>query len=122
MEYLGFIFGIFGLLAYLKMSELENRLTKLERELTAMRGTSYHEDRKNLVQAVKSYTGKKVSIELKEDNEDIDIMNYGNTRHGSNIILDSDEEWLLLKIVTPKGDKTKLIRMESVKRVSVISE
>ena len=45
MEYLGYIFGIFGLLAYLQLSELKKRISDLEEELTKMKGTSYHEDR-----------------------------------------------------------------------------
>lgn len=122
MEYLGFIFGIFGMLAYLQISSLKNRVSELERELTKMKGTSFHEDRSALVQATRTYTGQKVNIELKEDHEDIDIINYGNTKHGSITVLDADEEWMLVEVVTPKGTKKKLIRMESVERISVIKE
>ncbi len=122
MEYLGFIFGIFGLMAYLQVSSLKNRISELERELTKMKGTSFHEDRTALVQAAKTYTGQTVDIELKEDHEDIDIINYGNTKHGYNTILDADEDWLLVEVGTPKGTKRKLIRMESVERISVIKE
>ena len=122
MEYLGFIFGIFGMMAYLQISSLKNRVSELERELTKMKGTSFHEDRSALVQATRTYTGQKVNIELKEDHEDIDIVNYGNTKHGSITVLDADEEWMLVEVVTPKGTKKKLIRMESVERISVIKE
>lgn len=122
MEYLGFIFGIFGMMAYLQISFLKNRVSELERELTKMKGTSFHEDRSALVQATRTYTGQKVNIELKEDHEDIDIINYGNTKHGSITVLDADEEWMLVEVVTPKGTKKKLIRMESVERISVIKE
>lgn len=119
MEYLGFVFGIFGLLAYLELSSLKNRVADLERELTGMKGTSFHEERKALFQAASSYIGKKVDLELKEGHKDIDVINYGNTKHGSNTILDADKEWLLLQIETPKGNRKKLIRMESVERISV---
>ncbi|MBR4163741.1 MAG: hypothetical protein IKR11_09480 [Solobacterium sp.] len=122
MEYIGFVFGIFGFMAYLQISSLKGRIDDLERELTKMKGTSYHEDRKALLQAAGSYIGQKVNIDLKEDHEDVDIFNYGNTKHGSNMILDADEEWILLQIETPKGTKEKLIRMESVERISVIKE
>ena len=122
MDYLGFIFGIFGMMAYLQISSLKNRVSELERELTKMKGTSFHEDRSALVQATRTYTGQKVNIELKEDHEDIDIINYGNTKHGSITVLDADEEWMLVEVVTPKGTKKKLIRMESVERISVIKE
>ena len=122
MEVLGFIFGIFGLMAYLQIGPLKNRIEELERELTKIKGTSYHEDRTSLISAARSYIGKKVKIELKEDHEDIDIINYGNTKYGSNTLMDVDEEWLLIKIEGAKGTVNKLIRMESVERISVIKE
>ena len=87
-----------------------------------MKGTSFHEDRKALLEAIRSCIGKKVSIDLKEDHEDIDIVSYGNTRYGSNTILDADDEWILLKIDSAKGSKEKLIRMESVKRINQMKE
>ena len=122
MEYLGFIFGIFGLYAYLQVSSLKNRISDLERELTKMKGTSYHEDRTALVKSVREYIGQKVNIDLKEDHKDVDIINYGNTKHGSNTVLDADNEWLLFRIETPKKTVEKLIRMESVERISLIIE
>ncbi len=120
METLGFIFGIFGLLAYLQLSSLKKRVDELERELTRAKGTSYHEDRTVLMNAAKSYIGETVDIDLKEDHLDIDLISYGNTKHGSNTILDADEEWVKVRIETPKGAKVKLIRMESIERISVI--
>ncbi len=120
MEYIGFIFGIFGLVAYLEISSLKGRIDGLERQLTKIKGTSYHEDRTSLLKAASSYIGQNVNIELKDDHEDIDIISFGNTRHGSITILDADEEWLLIRIQTPKGNKEKLIRMESIDRISLI--
>ena len=122
MEYLGFLLGIFGLMAYMQLYTLKGRIDELERELTKMKGTSYHEDRTAHLRATKSYIGKKVKLDLKEDQMDADITNYGNTKHGSNTILDADEEWLLVCIDTPKGRKEKLIRMESVERIWVSEE
>ena len=87
-----------------------------------MKGTSYHEDRTALVKSVREYIGQKVNIDLKEDHEDVDIINYGNTKHGSNTVLDADNEWLLVRIETPKKTVEKLIRMESVERISLIIE
>ena len=118
MEYLGFIFGIFGLLAYLQISPLKRRMDKLEEELTRTKGTSFHEDRQSLMNAICSYTGEKVILTLKEEYRDADIVSYGNTKHGSNTILDADEDWMLIRIETPKGNKQKLIRMESIQSVS----
>ena len=120
MEYFGFFFGVFGVLAYFQVYALKKRVDDLERELTKTKGTSYHEDRTALVAAAKSYVGQEVNLALKEDHEDIDGINYGNTKHGSNTILDADNEWLLVRIKTPKGEKEKLLRMESVERISVI--
>ena len=39
MEYLGFILGVFGLMAYMQLSTLKGRIDELERELTKMKGT-----------------------------------------------------------------------------------
>lgn len=122
MEYAAFVFAIFGLFAYTSLSSLKTRVDRLERQLTQIRGTSYHEDRKSLLSIVKSCIGKNVSIDLKEDHEDADIIGYGNTGHGSNTVMDADEEWLLVRIESPKGTKEKLIRMESVERISIRSE
>ena len=121
MEYIGFILGIFGLMAYLQCSSLKRRIEKLEEQLTKTEGTTFHEDRRALLEAAHSYIGQKVSLELKEDHEDVDIMSYGNGSHGSNTILDVDEDWLLIRIESPKKCKDKLIRMESVERITVIS-
>ncbi len=119
MEYIGFVFGIFGLMAYLQLSSMKNRGASLERELALVKGTSFHEDRASLLEVARSCIGRKVKIELKEDYEDFDVLNYGNTKFGSNTILDADSEWLLLRIENAKGNKDKLIRMESVKRISL---
>ncbi len=122
MEIIAYVFGIFGLMAYLETSSLKKRVSVLERELTRTKGTSYHEDRSSLVEAARSCIGKKVRIDLGEDQEDMDIVMYGNTKHGSNTILDVDEEWLSVRIDTPKGSVEKLLRMESVVRISVAPE
>lgn len=122
MQYIGLVFGIFGLLAYLQVSELKNRVKALERELSKMQGTSFHDDRRALLQAARQLIGQKVEIEMKEDHMDADIINYGNTRYGANTILDADDDWLLIRIDSPKGSKDKLIRLESVKRLGLGQE
>lgn len=122
MEYVGFIFGIFGLLAFLEASSLKKRVAVLEESLTKTRGTSFHEDRQSLVAAAKGYIGQEVILGFKEDHGDVDVINYGNTKHGSNTILDVDEDWMLVRIRTPKGEKEKLIRMGSVTRISRVKE
>jgi len=125
MEYMGvigFVFGIFGLMAYLESSSLKRRVERLEEQLAATKGTVQYQERQSFVQATQSYIGKKVTIDLKEDHEDMDIMSYGNTKHGSNTILDADEEWLLVRIESPKGSKDKLIRAGSVQHIGLVSD
>ena len=122
MEYIGIVFGIFGILAYLQVTSLKRRIDALEEQLAQTQGTKAFEDRTALVEAIKSYIGKQVKIELKEDHEDIDVVMYGNTKHGTNTILDADEEWMLVRIESKKGIKEKLIRLASVERISLILE
>ncbi len=119
MEYVGFIFGIFGLMAYLQVSSLKRRVDLLEEELAGTRGTQAFEKRSSLVEAARSYIGQKVRIALKEDHEDIDITMYGNSKHGSNTIVDVDGDWMLVHIETPRGNKDKLLRTASVERIEV---
>ena len=122
MEYLGIIFGIFGLLAYAELASLKKNVTALEKELAGIAGTPSFEERRALLDAVESYIGKQVVLDLKEDCADADIMMYGNSKHGSNTILDADDDWILVHIDSAKGSKEKLIRAGSVQRVSLVDE
>ena len=122
MEYVGFVFGIFGLLAYLQFSSLKKRVIALEEELAGIAGTSLFEERRALLNAVETYIGKQVVLELKEDCEDADIVMYGNSKHGINTILDADDDWILIRIDSAKGSKEKLIRAGSVQRISLVNE
>ena len=122
MEYLGFIFGIFGRFAYIELASLKKKVTALEKELAGIAGTPSFEERRALLDAVESYIGKQVVLDLEEDCEDADIMMYGNSKHGSNTILDADSDWILVRIDSAKGSKEKLIRAGSVQRISLVSE
>ena len=122
MEYVGIVFGIFGLLAYIELFSLKKRVVALEEELAGIAGTASYEERRFLLDAVSGYIGKQVNLELKEDCEDVDIMMYGNTKHGSNTILDADGEWILVRVDSAKGSKEKLIRAGSVQRISLVNE
>ena len=93
-----------------------------EEELAGIAGTASYEERRSLRDAVSGYIGKQVNLELKEDCEDVDIMMYGNTKHGSNTILDADGEWILVRVDSAKGSKEKLIRVGSVQRISLVNE
>ena len=75
-----------------------------------------------MLDAVDSYIGKQVVLDLKEACEDNDIVMYGNSKHGTNTILDADSEWLLVRIESAKGSKEKLIRAGSIRRISLVSE
>lgn len=119
MEYAAFVFAIFGLMAYLQVTSLKNRVKALEEQLATIGGTTQFEERSGLQKAARAYLGKAVRLELKEEQEDPDISMYGNTKHGSNTILDVDEEWMLVHVCTPKGEKDKLIRLGSVSRISL---
>ena len=119
MEYIGFVFGIFGLIAYVELSSLKKKVAALEEELAGIAGTASFEERRALLDAVDGYIGKQVILDLKEDCEDVDIVMYGNSKHGSNTILDADDDWLAVHVATPKGEKDVLIRMQSIERISV---
>lgn len=118
MQYIAFVFGIFGFLAYLEISSLKKRITDLERELTKVKGTSYQENHSSLLHVVSSYIGQKVIINFKEDYQDVDVVTYGNSKYGSNTVLDVDDEWVLLRIESKRGTKEKLIRLEAISRIS----
>ena len=122
MQVVAYVFAIFGLMAYMEVYSLKRRVVELEKAMADLKGTPFHEDRNALFKAASAYIGRKVKIELKEDQQDVDVVMYGNTRHGSNTIKDLDREWLLLEIETPKGQKEKLIRMGSIQRISLENE
>ena len=119
MEYVAFVFGIFGLVAYLGQTSLKKRIEELERQLAKMDGTNYAEARKGLISAAASYIGQSVQIEMREDHEDVDIQMYGNSKHGTNTILDVDDDWILVRVDGPKETVEKLIRLESVARIGL---
>ena len=122
MEYAAFVFAIFGFMAYCQISSLKRKVENLEEQLTKIQGTPASLDRSALTSAIKTYVGQKVRIDLKEDHEDADIVMYGNSKHGSNTILDVDDDWFLVRISSPKGDKTKMIRLASVEGITLIKE
>ena len=119
MEYVALAFGILGIMGYLEAASLKKRVKALEDQLAGVEGTAAFEDRLSLLAVVRSYMGKKVEINFREDCMDVDVVMYGNSKHGSNTILDADEEWIRVRVDGPKGTKEKLIRMSSVSGVSL---
>ncbi len=121
MEYIGLVFGIFGILAYVQISSLQKRVVALEEEIAGIAGTSAYEERRSLMDVVNTYIGKPVVLEQKKDCQDVDVMMYGNTKNGSNTILEADGDWMLVRIDSPKGSMEKLIRVGSIQRISLVS-
>ena len=111
------VMGIFGFVAFIEVMTLQSRVKNLERELAGIEGTSLSAEKKALADAVRDYAGKEVKIELREDEQDVDIVMYGNSRHGNNTILDADGEWMLVRTEGPKGAREKLIRLSSVQGI-----
>ena len=118
MEYAALVFGILGFIAFCQMSSLKHRVDALEEQMARTEGTAYFETRQALHKEIEALIGKPVTIEMKEDFEDADIISYGNTKHGSNTILEAGDDWIKVRIDKPKGSVEKLIRMESVLSVS----
>ena len=119
MEYVALASGILGIMGYLEEKKKKKHVKALEDQLAGVEGTAAFEDRLSLLAVVRSYMGKKVEINFREDCMDVDVVMYGNSKHGSNTILDADEDWILVRIESPKGTKEKLIRMSSVSGVSL---
>jgi hypothetical protein len=122
MEYVALVFGILGMMGYLESASLKKRVKALEDQLAGIEGTAAFEDRLSLLAVIREYMGKKVQINFKEECEDPDVVLYGNSRHGSNTILDADEDWILVRVESPKGTKEKLVRMSSVKSVALAEQ
>ena len=118
MEYLGLIFGIFGLAAFAEVCTLQRKVSALEAQLGRMEGTPQYEERKSLVRTAADCIGRQVRIDLKDEYQNVDITMYGNTKSGSNTILDVDDDWILVQVTSAKGTKQVLIRAEAVKSIT----
>ncbi len=117
--YIGFVFGIFGLMAFCSLSELKKRIRRLEDELASTKGTSYSLSKESLAKLASEYKDKQVKISFKEDCWDSDVITYGNTK-GKNVILDADENWILVEIITPKKEVQKLFRLDSIDGLTLV--
>lgn len=114
METVVICFSIFGFLAFCSVFSLSKRVSKLETQLSKVEGTSFYENRRVIVEAVNTYMGKSVIIGMREEETDFDVINYGNSKYGKNVIIDADEDWMLVEITSKKGTKEKLLRISSV--------
>ena len=120
MEYVAWIFGFLGFIGFIEAMELKKKVNSLEAALAKMEGSPLYEERRDLIRAAGSYIGRQVKLELKEDYMDADVVTYGNTKYGTNTILDMDDDWMLVRITGPKGSKDKLIRLEAIERISEV--
>ena len=118
MEYVGFVFGIFGLFAFLECSTLKKRMDALEDQLAETKGTKQYDERQGLYQQVHDCIGQQVQLQFKEDYGDWDIVDNGSSKHGTNTIVDTDGEWVLVRLESPKGTKEKLIRLASISGIT----
>ena len=114
MEYVALVFGIIGMVAFAEVCSLKTKVAALEAQLGKVEGTPQYEERLSLIRAAEEYIGKQVNITLKEEYQDVDVTQYGNTKYGSNTILDADDDWMLVQVIRAKGSKQVLIRMEAV--------
>ena len=117
MEYLAFVFGIFGFMAFLSLSSLKGRVRSLELQLRSLQGTAYAAEKSSLVTAAQDYIGRPVKLIFHEDAEDADVLRAGLS-NGCCILMDADQDWLLVHIEANKTVKDKLLRADSVKSVS----
>ncbi len=118
MGTLGFVFGIFGLLAYLQTSSLKSRIADLERQMRQIEGTDYAETKKSLAEAAKGYVGQNIQLGFKEDEEDPDVL-VSNMKAGMCKLMDADEDWLLVRVTHHGAVREKLIRIDSIKSISI---
>ena len=119
LGYMGFVFGLLVFLAFCSLSDIKNRISKIEDELAATKGTSYSLSKESLAKLALDYKNQQVLISFKEDFWDSDVISYGNTK-GKNIILDADDNWLLVEITTPKNTVDKLFRLDTIDGVTLV--
>lgn len=117
MEYLGFVFGIFGFIAYLSVSSLKGRVSELERQLRSIRGTGFAQEKQSLLAAARGYLGKDVALRFREDEEDPDVL-MAAMKMGRCTLLDADEDWLLVHVEHHGAALDRLIRLDTVAALS----
>lgn len=125
METIGFIFGIFGLLAFCEVSTLQHRVKKLEKafeeHFASAKGSPSYEERMALLKLIKSYVGKKVILEFQSEEFDFYEVRTSSGK-GSCTILDADKDWVLVNLNYGKVNKDKLIRLKEISRIKGIEE
>lgn len=119
MEMIVFMLAIMVFVATTEISTLKRRVDQLEKQLTHMEGTDYHQDRQDLIKVIDQYRGQSVSISLKEDYTDVELVLSSQQSDSEVTVIDVDSDWLHLKITDSTSSKEKLIRMEAVASVQL---
>ena len=111
MEYLGllaFIFVLLGIPNGGKIKKLERKIQKLERNL---RGDN------TMSKLITSLVGKKCILKNEED------LLFSSKTELQCTVLDCDDEWVKISYTDAKtGPKTEIIRIESIKHITLIEE
>ena len=121
MEYVAFIFAIFGFFAYIELSKLKNRVNDLEAQLSKVKGTSHFESAQTIKKLVEQNLGRRVYLNLREGYEDQEIY-MAVYQKREIVMVDADGGWILVNVGSPKGTLQKLIRTESIQSIDVVSE
>ena len=121
MEYVAFIFAIFGFFAYIELSKLKNRVNDLEAQLSKVKGTSHFESVQTIKKLVEQNLGRRVYLNLREGYEDQEIY-MAVYQKREIVMVDTDGGWILVNVGSPKGTLQKLIRTESIQSIDVVSE
>jgi hypothetical protein len=121
MEYLLWILAILGFVAFCSIGGLTARIRKLEQQMGSMQGSPVHEEKLSLMKVMREYIGKKVELEFRGDECDLDLINVP-VRKGSCIVEDVDKDWVRVHITYDRTDKVKLIRLQAISGVKGIGE
>ncbi|MBR2672063.1 MAG: hypothetical protein IKE27_07665 [Oscillospiraceae bacterium] len=121
MEYVAFIFAIFGFFAYIELSKLKNRVNDLEAQLSKIKGTSHFESAQTIKKLVEQNLGRRVYLNLREGYEDQEIY-MAVYQKREIVMVDADGGWILVNVGSPKGTLEKLIRVESIQSIDVVSD
>ncbi|MBQ9489000.1 MAG: hypothetical protein IJU80_03610 [Lachnospiraceae bacterium] len=117
MEYIIWIPAILGLFAFLSIGDLKNRISRLEDQLSFIKGSPAHAEKAAPRKLLNDYVNKNVELEFRGEQYDGDLSVPGNTC----TVLAVDEEWVFVRIVTRKEEKEKLFRLSQISGVKGIA-
>ena len=128
MDLLYKIWAFLGFLAFIQIGILSDRIHRKERSENGNLYAERSSVKDDMTQILASYIGKEVILDFYEDEEDWDLADTKAT------LLDMDSKWALLQIEAKKEDKKnwaslqidskkehmqKLIRISSIKGITV---